>query len=130
CAGDKRFAPAHLNPKCVRWELHRVWYVRATLKEGKRHIFKQRDLYLDEDSWSDGLSDNYDQNGKLFHVNQEIGAPLCVAPAPSATDNVVIDMNSGVYCWAGAWDGYYLTEAWPRSKFAPDLLVNKQIYFK
>jgi len=130
CAGDKRFAPSHLNPKCVRWELHRVWHVRATLKEGKRHVFKQRDLYIDEDSWSDGMADQYDHSGKLFHINMQIGAPLYDAPAPGPTDNVVIDMNSGVYCWAGAWDGYYLTETWPRSKFAPDLLVNKQIVFK
>jgi hypothetical protein len=130
CAGDKRFVAFHLNPKCVRWELHRVWHVRATLKEGKRHIFKQRDIYLDEDSYSDGLSDNFDHNGKLFHVNQMIASPLYDAPAPSATDSMIIDMVSGVYGYSGAFGGVVLTEPWPRSKFAPDLIVNKKIVLK
>jgi hypothetical protein len=130
CAGEKRFTAFHLNPKCVRWELHRVWVIRATLKEGKRHIFKQRDMYVDEDSWSDGLSDNFDQNGRLFHVNQQIGSPLYEAPAPAATDNMVIDMNSGVYGYSGPTGGIVLTEPWPRSKFAPDLLVNRKIVVK
>jgi len=130
CAGEKRFTPFHLNPKCVRWELHRVWHIRATLKEGKRHIFKQRDLYIDEDSWSDGLSDNFDQNGRLFHIVQQIGSPLYDAPAPSATDNVIIDMVSGVYGFSGALGGMPLTQPWPRSKFAPDLLTNRKIVIK
>ena len=34
-----------------RYELHRVWVVEATLKEGKRHIYHKRILYIDEDSW-------------------------------------------------------------------------------
>ena len=31
--------PNHINPDLVRWELHRVWVVEATLKPGKRHIY-------------------------------------------------------------------------------------------
>jgi hypothetical protein len=130
CAGDKRLVAYHLNPKCVRWELHRVWHVRGTLKEGKRHIFKQRDLYLDEDSWGEGIADHYDHNGNIFHVVYQIGAPMYDAPAPSATDNIVIDLVSGVYGYSGAQGGNHLTDIWPRSKYAPDLLVNKKIDLK
>ena len=36
--------PNHINPDLVRWELHRVWVVEATLKEGKRHIYAQAHL--------------------------------------------------------------------------------------
>ena len=43
--------PGHLNPDYVRWELHRVWVVEATLKPDKRHIYSKRVFYLDEDSW-------------------------------------------------------------------------------
>ncbi|MGW8313681.1 MAG: DUF1329 domain-containing protein, partial [Desulfuromonadales bacterium] len=32
--------PLHLNPDYLRYELHRVWVVDATLKEGMRHIYK------------------------------------------------------------------------------------------
>ena len=43
--------PNHINPDLVRWELHRVWVVEATLKEGARHVYHKRIFYLDEDSW-------------------------------------------------------------------------------
>ena len=43
--------PLHINQDLVRYELHRVWVVDATLKEGARHIYKRRTFYLDEDSW-------------------------------------------------------------------------------
>ena len=34
--------PLHINQELTRYELHRVWVVDATLKEGKRHIYKKR----------------------------------------------------------------------------------------
>jgi hypothetical protein len=49
---DDLLKPNFLNPDLVRWELHRVWVVEATLKEGKRHVYSKRTFYLDEDSWS------------------------------------------------------------------------------
>ena len=47
---DELLKPNHLNPDLVRWELHRVWVVEATLREGKRHVYSKRVFYLDEDS--------------------------------------------------------------------------------
>ena len=38
---DDLVTPNHLNPDLVRWELHRVWVVEATLREGKRHVVQQ-----------------------------------------------------------------------------------------
>ena len=55
-----------VNPDLVRWELHRVWVVEATLKPGKRHIYAKRTFYLDEDSWTALASDEYDARGQLF----------------------------------------------------------------
>ena len=49
---DDLLKPNHLNPDLVRWELHRVWVVEATLREGKRHVYSKRTFYLDEDSWA------------------------------------------------------------------------------
>lgn len=57
--------PKFLNPDYLRWELHRVWVVEATLKPGQRHIFKKRTYYLDEDGFGAGVSDAYDGAGKL-----------------------------------------------------------------
>ena len=48
---DKQFAPHHLNPDLVRWELHRVWVVEGALAPGKRHTMPKRRIYLDEDTW-------------------------------------------------------------------------------
>jgi hypothetical protein len=58
--------PKHLNPDYVRFELHRVWIVEATLKPGKRHIYTKRTFYLDEDSWAALASDQYDARGQFF----------------------------------------------------------------
>ena len=58
--------PGHVNPDLMRWELHRVWVVDATLKPGKRHIYARRVFYLDEDSWVAMASDEYDARGQLF----------------------------------------------------------------
>ena len=70
---DKReslFTPHHLNPKYTRYEKHRVWKVDAVLKPGKKHIYKRRTFYIDEDSWSVILVDIYDENDKLWRVPQ------------------------------------------------------------
>jgi hypothetical protein len=56
-----------INPESVRWELHRVWVVEATLHPGKRNVLARRRFYLDEDSWWPIISDNYDANNNLYH---------------------------------------------------------------
>ncbi|MRV70455.1 DUF1329 domain-containing protein [Duganella sp. FT92W] len=72
---NKIFAPAkdsdamaerHLNPEHVRWELHRVWEVEATLAAGKRHVIPKRRFYLDEDTWLAVLADGWDAKGQLW----------------------------------------------------------------
>lgn len=60
----------HINPALTRYELHRVWHVRATLKEDARHVYHQRDLYIDEDSWQIALSEHYDGRGDLWRVGE------------------------------------------------------------
>lgn len=66
---DKAFVPYHINPDVLRWELHRVWVVDATLAQGKRHAVPKRRLYIDEDSWSVLAMDGYDAEGKLWRVS-------------------------------------------------------------
>lgn len=59
----------HVNPEAQRWELHRVWVVEATLKEGERHIYERRVFYIDEDSWQIAVIDQYDRRGELWRVS-------------------------------------------------------------
>ncbi|MEO1081624.1 MAG: DUF1329 domain-containing protein [Pseudomonadota bacterium] len=60
----------HMNPDYLRYELHRVWVVDSTLKEGARHIYARRTFYLDEDSWQLSLIDHYDGRGELWKVKE------------------------------------------------------------
>jgi Protein of unknown function (DUF1329) len=61
--------PGTLNPSLLRWELHRVWEVEATLAAGKRHVAAKRKYYIDEDSWQIVLFDGWDAKGELWRSN-------------------------------------------------------------
>lgn len=65
---DVLLQPGHINPSLTRFELHRVWVVEATLKQGNRHIYGKRTVYLDEDSWQAVEIDNYDSRGELWNI--------------------------------------------------------------
>jgi len=57
-----------LNQDLARYELHRVWKVKGTLKEGTTHDYGVRMMYLDEDSWWFMLADNYDRRNQLWRL--------------------------------------------------------------
>lgn len=59
-----------LSPEIMRYELHRVWVVEATLKPGQRHIYPKRTFYIDEDSWYIAAADMYDAQGKLWRSSE------------------------------------------------------------
>jgi hypothetical protein len=61
--------PDTINPEYLRYELHRVWVVEGTLKQGVRHVYSKRILYGDEDSWLTLSADNYDGRGQLWRTN-------------------------------------------------------------
>ena len=63
---DAAMSERFLNPDQMRWELHRVWVVEATLADGKRHVMPKRRFYLDEDTWLAVLADGWDQKGQLW----------------------------------------------------------------
>lgn len=60
--------PGFIPADILRYELHRVWVVEATVKEGKRHVYAKRVFYIDEDTWTIMVSDKYDGNGNLWRV--------------------------------------------------------------
>lgn len=65
---DDVIQPGHINPELPRYELHRVWAVEANIKDGERHIYTKRMLYLDEDSWNVLVHDMYDDKGQLWRT--------------------------------------------------------------
>ena len=59
----------HVNPKFTRFELHRVWVIEGSLKNGQRHRYAKRRFYLDEDSWNIVLADQFNDTGELWRVS-------------------------------------------------------------
>jgi hypothetical protein len=98
---DDLLKPNHLNPDLVRWELHRVWVVDATLREGKRHIYSKRTFYLDEDSWAIVASDEYDGRGQLYRTGFAYMAPSYDVPAPYTDMFGHYDLVSRIYSLTG-----------------------------
>jgi hypothetical protein len=97
CASDKVFTPKHLNPDCMRWELHRVWVIEATLKEGKRHLYPRRTIYWDEDVFVAGIGDNYDDAGKIWRVTWVNYYPFYETTGHNTQEFVTHDLLSGNY---------------------------------
>lgn len=85
----------HYNPDHMRWELHRVWVVEATLKPGQRHQAPKSRYYCDEDSWICVLGDRWDANGQLWKTlwTQTFVAPDL--PAIQVGSNGFNDLLSG-----------------------------------
>lgn len=81
----------------VRYELHRVWVVEATLKKGKRHIFSKRVFYMDEDSWIAAVEDIYDMGGNLWRVMEGFLTIIPELPACSLEGTVAYDLVAGRY---------------------------------
>jgi hypothetical protein len=98
---DDLLKPNHLNPDLVRWELHRVWVVEATLREGKRHVYSKRTFYLDEDSWAALASDEYDGRGQLYRAGFAYMAPSYDLPAPYTDMFTTYDLIARSYAITG-----------------------------
>lgn len=101
------FHPNHPNPDMVRWELHRVWVVEATLMPGKRHVYHKRRIYIDEDSWSAVLDERYDAHGKLWKTGWTFITPAYEYPTPLTTGHFNCDLVTSNYVvnpWIGKAD--------------------------
>lgn len=85
------------NPDLLRWELHRVWVVEATLKQGERHVQKKKVFYLDEDSWLISIYYSLDQAGKPYHLMHLASMQEYEKPAPRGGNYVLYDLNRGIY---------------------------------
>lgn len=95
----------HINPELVRYELHRVWVVEATLKEGTRHSFRRRVFYVDEDSWSIALVDNYDDRNELWRFQDAHLTTFPFVPATTSSPEVHYDLRSGRYFVTASFSG-------------------------
>lgn len=94
---DDLFTPKHLNPKYMRWELHRVWIVEGTLRSDKRHNYGRRIMHLDEDSWINVMMDNYDTKGGLWRTAVCGPKNFYDVPATILMDSTYYDLQTDQY---------------------------------
>ena len=89
--------PHHANPDFMRYELRRVWVVEGTLKEGYRHLYGKRVLFVDEDTGQAVASDMYDARSQLWQhafINTYYSFDI---KAWHAGTSFYHDLNSGSY---------------------------------
>ena len=104
-SGDLDYAdivqPGHLNPDLMRYEIHRMFVVEATLKDGVRHINSRRTFYLDEDSYQIMLIDHYDTRGNIWRFSEAHCINYYDVPTFWSTVETHHDLRSGRYVAVG-----------------------------
>lgn len=117
--------PLHINQQYPRYELHRVWVVDATLKQGSRHLYKRRTFYIDEDSWQILAVDIFDNRDQLWRVSEGFAINYYDLPATWYTLEVHTDLQSGRYLAFGLhneFQPYNFNANFPSSNFTPSAL--------
>jgi hypothetical protein len=89
--------PLYPRRDLIRYELHRVWVVEATVKRGKRHLFRKRVFYLDEDSWTAVVEDIYDKSGDLWRVMESGVMPIAELPTCTQDGSFSFDLVARRY---------------------------------
>jgi hypothetical protein len=96
--------PLHINPDYLRYELHRVWVVEATLRAGDRHVYKKRVFYVDEDSWQVVVVDQYDNRDQLWRVSEGHAMNFYNVPTTWTAAEVHTDLQAGRYLVMGLYN--------------------------
>lgn len=114
-----------VNPECMRWELHRVWVVEATVKPTSRHIYPKRIFYWDEDLTGVGIAANYDSAGSIYRVIH--GTPVTAYEGKGHFTDAAIyhDLQAGAYVWGGGSN--VITEPKDLNFFTPAALTRSGI---
>lgn len=121
----------YLNPDHVRWELHRVWVVDATLREGKQHSAPKGRYYIDEDTWQIVIADRWDAKGQLWKT---IATYNFVAPDLPGTVMGAFgytDLLSGIGYIGNLYNEkkqqHLFVPRYPDSNFTPDAMVGEGV---
>jgi hypothetical protein len=122
---DEAYGNHHLNPDKVRWELHRVWEVEATVASGKRHAVPKRKFYIDEDSWMVLLVDGYDSEGKLWRTTQVTPFVLPQVPMLAMKPAHIFNLQANTMSSTQSLNGatYKLVKRYPETHFTGDAVA-------
>ena len=99
---EDAYQPDFINPAYRRYELHRVWVVEATVKQGVRHSAPKRLFYIDEDSWGLAGAVDYDAQGKISKVREGYSIPVYETGACMSLVFAQYNLNDGRYVVDGS----------------------------
>lgn len=119
-----------LDPAHVRWELHRVWVVEATLAQGQRHPAVRGRYYVDEDTWAAVLADRWDAKGQLWHTLYSLPVLAPDVAGVSTYTSGYYDLISGSWFVLGEIGDKAQVRSVSRhqdSLFSPDGLVSEGV---
>lgn len=129
--------PNHVDPEVLRWELHRVWMVEATLKPGERHVQKRKVFYIDEDSWNTMIYTGFDHANKPHHLYQLNSIQEYEHKSLRNSNFLIYDFSKGMYMTATKWMGEGIlnnganlygtikVKPYPANHFTPDALAGR-----
>jgi hypothetical protein len=121
----------HLNPDHVRWELHRVWVVEATLREGQRHTSPKSRYYIDEDSWILVWGDRWDAKNQLARSQFNIPVAMPDLPAQAAVTWGAYDHVARTLFAALVMNEqksqFTLQKRYPDTTFTPDAMAGEGV---
>ena len=89
--------PGVPNADYIRWELRRVWAVEGKLKDGFRHLYGKRVIFLDEDNGHAVMSDFYDSRGTLWQYAFSNYYYAFDTSGFQSGSSFYFDLNSGGY---------------------------------
>jgi hypothetical protein len=87
----------NVDPELLRYEVHRVWVVEATQREGRRHRYFRRIFYVDEDTWQVAQEEVYAQKGALIRFGDHQMLQYYDVQVPWYAATIHHDMGSGSY---------------------------------
>ncbi|SDI45864.1 MULTISPECIES: DUF1329 domain-containing protein [Pseudomonas] len=122
-----------IAPEYRRYELHRVWVVEATVREGMRHQEPKRLFYVDEDSWNGLMAVDYDKQGQIWKVREGFTIPVYETGSCDMEASVQFNMIDGRYAYdmtsigAGKDDHRWLTESAGNPRLKPDFYTSDNL---
>lgn len=122
----------HINPQDMRFELHRVWVVEATVAPGKRHLAPKRRYYVDEDTWIAVLADHWDANGQLWQMGFSNPIVMPDIPATASPQNFgFYDLISGTWYFDGmlndSKEQYKIVPTYSGTTFTPEAMAGEGV---
>ena len=121
------FGPRHVNQDLVRYELHRVWEIEATLKPGQRHLYKRIVSYIDEDTWHGMGHEAYDARDRLWRFGEAYVLNLYDSRSHLIWGDQLIDLVNGRYTTFFGWYGN-LGMGQPKVGLLKDSTIDPEIF--